>query len=222
MSFNDYFPDIDDYDISDFRNIILYRWQYDVYAVKGVIEYINKSLNSSISDEVKRQHFYNENGQWREHEESLVKVAHLHSISPFAFSSCVLSSYAIAEACIDRYCNLYSKKHDLKIQLSDIQGKGIDRALTYLEKVIQVENIKSDGLHGKIKVVNDLRNDLIHRAGVPSNKNAKKYKEELGVDLSDEGIIEILYDNAIYIHDLCDQFIRFVLSRDFMALPSEE
>lgn len=217
MALGDYFPNIGDFDTGDFRQIILYRWQFDVYAVKNAIEYIDASLKASISDELSRQREYNENGQWIEHEESLLKVAHLQSIFSYAFSSCVLSIYSIIEACLDRYCDICSKKFNQKVQLCDMQGKGIQRALTYLEKVIQIEPVKSNGLHGKIKVINDLRNDLIHRAGVTTPKKAEIYKAELGIELSEEGIIEILYDNAICVHNLCDQFIRLVLTRDFLA-----
>lgn len=215
MPFCDYFPDIKDFDMKDFRQIILYRWQYDMYAIKGVIEYINSSLDESISNEIERQLEYNNNGQWVEHEESLAKVAHLHSISPFAFSSCLLSTYSIMEACLDRYCIICSEKFRHKVQLSDMQGKGVQRALAYLDKVIQIENVTSDGLHGKIKVINDLRNDLIHRAGVAVPKKAAVYKAELNIELSEEGVIEVLYENAVYVHHLCDQFIKFVLSRNF-------
>ncbi|MNP80963.1 hypothetical protein D3C76_1792020 [compost metagenome] len=49
----------------------------------------------------------------------------------------------------------------LKIKIDDLNDKGITRGVNYLEKVVEVEKIKSDYIWGKMTVINDLRNDLI-------------------------------------------------------------
>ncbi|MMZ64392.1 hypothetical protein D1872_267230 [compost metagenome] len=98
---------------------------------------------------------------WEVYDTSMREVQMYHAITPLAFQSYLLTLYSVVEASIDRYCGICEKNMKLKIKIDDLNDKGITRGVNYLEKVVEVEKIKSDYIWGKMTVINDLRNDLI-------------------------------------------------------------
>ncbi|AIQ13395.1 hypothetical protein [Paenibacillus durus] len=207
------FPDLEDYDTKDIRSLLLYAWHFELYGVKELIENTNNNLNERIKVNIDKSLELIDD--WEEHDKSLRKVQMYHSIKPLAFQSFLLTLYSILEASLDGYCNTCKKYMGLKINLEDFKDKGITRSINYLEKVIEIETIKSDYLWGKMIQINDLRNDLIHRCGSVSKKKSKKtYSEELSVEVID-GRIGITYENIIQIYDYIEKFMRVVFSRHF-------
>lgn len=207
------FPKLDDYDSGDPRQLILYSWHFDLFALKELIEFTNSGLNEKISSNIRiaQQNV----GNYELYDEAMMVVQEYHSISPLAFQSFLLSLYSVVEASLDRYCSICQEQLSLKIKLEDFSDKGITRAISYLEKVIETENVKSDYRWGKMRVINDLRNDLIHSSGmVTSSKKVNAYKSELGVEVVD-GKVYILYENIVDIYEHINRFMVFVFSRDF-------
>lgn len=152
---------------------------------------------------------------WEVYDTSMREVQVYHAITPLAFQSYLLTLYSVVEASIDRYCSICEKNMKLKVKIDDLNDKGITRGVNYLEKVVEVEKIKSDYIWGKMTVINDLRNDLIHRCGAVSKKNNKiKYSEELGVEVID-GRISITYENIKLIYEYTEKFMELVFTRDF-------
>lgn len=207
------FPDLNDYNSNDIRSLFLYSWHFELFGLKELIDNTNRSISEKIKNNIEKSlialdDFY-------EHDRLIMEVQMYHKIIPLAFQSYVLTLYSIVEASFERYCKMCEQHMKLKVKLEDIKDKGVTRAVNYLEKVIEVENIKSDSRWGKFTVINSLRNDLIHYCGIVSKKsNIGVYSVELGVEVID-GKIYITYDNIINIYKCIEAFMEFVFTRNF-------
>lgn len=207
------FPEISNYNTKDIRSLILYAWHFELFGLRELIESTNNSINEKIKANLDRAQSMIDN--WEVYDNSMREVQMYHSISPLAFQSYLLTLYSVVEASIDRYCNICQENMNLKLELDDLQDKGITRGINYLEKVVEIETVKSNYIWGKMTVINDLRNDLIHRCGsVSKKKNINKYCEELGVEVID-GRISITYENIKQIYSYIEQFMELVFTRNF-------
>lgn len=207
------FPNSKDYDKNDIRQLMLYSWHFDLYAIREIIEVTKNNIDVSIKSLIE---FASENiDNPYIHSETMMKVQEYHNIEPITYQSYLLSLYSVVEAALDQYCILCNEKMNLKIELQDLKDKGITRSVTYLEKVVEIEVVKSDNRWAKMKLINEIRNDFIHRSGYISNNNKiNKYREELGIEVVN-GKIYLLYENIINIYNHINEFIKFVFSKDF-------
>ena len=60
---------------------------------------------------------------------------------------------------------LYQSEKSFKLALSDINGKGIDRSTTYLEKVAGIYVHKTSNEWNHIKKIQNIRNVIVHQDG---------------------------------------------------------
>jgi len=207
------FPNLDNYDSNDVRQLMLYSWHFDLFALKEIIEVTKNTIDGSIKQLIKFS-LENTNNPFI-NSETMMKVQEYHNIEPLSYQSYLLSLYSVVEAALDRYCLVCEEKMELKVKLEDLKDKGITRSVTYLEKVVELEIIKSDNRWGKMKLINELRNDLIHRCGyIGQDKKIKKYSSELNVEV-EGGKIYLLYENILDIYNYIDKFMEFVFTRNF-------
>lgn len=205
------FPDLNDYDRSDFRQLILYSWKFELNAIESLINITKQDMDSKITAliELSKKNLNNPF-----HEVCISEVSYLYEVESLAFQSFFLTIYSVIEASLDRYCHICEKKINLKISLGDLKDKGITRAITYLEKVVEVEEIKSNSLFEKIALINRLRNDFIHRAGYIADKEKiNKYEEILEIAIID-GKIKFIYEDIERLYRYMDDFLKFVFTRD--------
>jgi hypothetical protein len=206
------FPDLNNYDNKDTRQLILYSWHFDLYAIKKIIEVTKNNIDDNIKKHIKIAQSNLDNIFY---DEAMKTVAEFHNIEPITYQSYLLSLYSVVEASLDRYCDICKSEMNLKISLEDFKDKGITRAVNYLEKVVEIETIKSDNRWAKMKLINEIRNDFIHSSGYIGNSTkAKKYEAELGVAVVD-GKITLLYEDIINVYNHIDEFVKFVFSRNF-------
>jgi len=78
-------------------------------------------------------------------------------------SSLFVSTYALLEARLDDLCHDMQRKNKCELVLSDIHGKGIRRAQTYLKKVARVPF--PDEKWGAVMLLSRVRNVLVHADG---------------------------------------------------------
>ena len=150
------FPNLDNYDSNDVRQLMLYSWHFDLFALKEIIEVTKNTIDGSIKQLIKFS-LENTNNPFI-NSETMMKVQEYHNIEPLSYQSYLLSLYSVVEAALDRYCLVCEEKMELKVKLEDLKDKGITRSVTYLEKVVELEIIKSDNRWGKMKLINELRN----------------------------------------------------------------
>lgn len=88
--------------------------------------------------------------------------------------SALLTVWSSFEKELDDLCNEYQKRRSLKIELSDMNGKGIDRSVAYLEKVVGFNVQRDSAEWHEIKIIQRMRNLFVHQNGYfsdTSNKN---------------------------------------------------
>lgn len=80
-------------------------------------------------------------------------------------SSAFLTVCGFLEHELDKLCLQYQSEKGFKLTLSDLNGKGIDRSTSYLEKVAGLEGLKSSKEWDEIKTVQRIRNVIVHNSG---------------------------------------------------------
>ena len=213
------FPDLENYNTKDIRSLYLYSWHFELFGLKELIECTNKSINEKIKANIDLCPKYGASTAYNEvlkYQKLMMEVQLYHNITPLAFQSYLLSLYSVVEASMDRFCKTCEEKYNLKVALEDFKDRGITRAVNYLEKVVQVETIKSDHRWGKMTIINDLRNDIIHSCGIiEKKKKVEVYKGELGVTVED-GRVYITYENIIDMYRYIEEFMELIFTRDFI------
>lgn len=152
------------------------------------------------------------------------EIDRVSELDKYVYQSIVLTAYSILENEINKYCRDCQKLFNLSIKLTDLNHNGVFRATTYLDKVVQMESeILGNHRWGKIKIINELRNDLMHyngdlsvkreemSSGEKSIKKAKdKYEKEFKVRCSNNEIT-ITCNSALLIISQIEDFFKFVL-----------
>lgn len=208
------FPLLDNYDCNDIRQLGLYAWHFDLFALKQLIEFNNDGLHETVKKLCHEANIVNEVGDWKRHSELTMEISSFNKIEPWMYQSAFLSLYSVVEAALDRHCDICKERFNLKLKKEDLKDKGIVRAVNYLENVVEIEEIRSDNRWSKILNLNKLRNDLIHRSGIITNsKNIDLYKNEFKVEVEDNRIY-LIYENMIDIYSHIENFMNFVFSRD--------
>jgi len=87
--------------------------------------------------------------------------------------SALLTLVGLFEHEIDKLCEKHSSEIDLKICLSDITGKGLERSTKYLLKVAGIDTCKTSAEWKRIKQIQVLRNSLIHQNGKITDANGQ-------------------------------------------------
>jgi len=105
--------------------------------------------------------------------------------------ACFLMIFSMLEDDLNQFCEAIRIELDLKINLSDIAGRGIERAKTYLSKVAEIEFPKQSAEWEEVQRFRDLRNVLVHEAGYLDEEKAqhrgvKKFSEQNDSGLSVE------------------------------------
>jgi hypothetical protein len=94
-------------------------------------------------------------------------------------SSFFISLYSYLEAQLNKECQLSQQDNtQIKILLNDIHGSGIDRAKTYLVKVLDTSfPFDKDLAWKEIQLFGKLRNCIVHADGKVKDSNLEKYIE---------------------------------------------
>ena len=121
----------------------------------------------------------------------------------------VVAIYVFLEDQLNGLCETLRESLDTKLRLSDLRGKGIERALLFMSKValFNLGDISSLAL---VKNVNKLRNRLVHAGGILPDAVDDRLnifvKQTLGLRGEPSGRVHI---EANFIHDLIEGLIGF-------------
>ncbi len=80
--------------------------------------------------------------------------------------SLIITIYNFLESRLNQLCLIISESVNSKINLNDLQGKGIERAFLYLSKIADFDLSKMGCEMPYIKNVNVLRNQIVHNGGL--------------------------------------------------------
>lgn len=155
--------------------------------LKNYVEFSEKnweeklaSYNISLTDDdLNLKSFGGERGHWSD----LAK-----EFPQYQRKACFLMIFSMLEEDLNQFCKAISVELDLKINLSDIADRGIERAKTYLSKVAEIEFPETSAEWEKIKIFRDVRNVLVHAAGYLDEENAQHRKVKKFSEQKDSGL----------------------------------
>lgn len=78
---------------------------------------------------------------------------------------------------LDKLCSLYKSENSYDLSLSDLSGKGIDRAANYLEKVGGLNVHKASSEWDHIKGIQRIRNLIVHQDGNLKDQQGNPVKD---------------------------------------------
>jgi hypothetical protein len=127
-------------------------------------------------------------------------------ILPSVSSALFIGMYGDLEFYLNSICNAHKNDKNFEIGLKDIAGNGIERAVTYLNKVVGIRNIKNSPEWNELRHWNRVRNILVHNNGVIRNKEDESSIKYLGLNINPK-------HNKVYlsIND-CAKFDKLVVS----------
>jgi hypothetical protein len=93
-----------------------------------------------------------------------------HIFTRLSLNAFVIILYSFIEDCLNDLCDAERQDKKIKRRYTDIKGKGIKRAKSYLEKVVDLnlyigENGKNKRYWDEIVALNKLRNAIVHNDG---------------------------------------------------------
>jgi hypothetical protein len=130
-------------------------------------------------------------------------------IIPSVSSAIFIGMYSDFEAYLNMICNAHSNNNGSAIVLKDISGSGIERAVTYLTKVVGLTNLKSTAEWNDLKHWNRVRNILVHNNRVIRNDVDEKSIKFLNLKInSKQNRVYLLVDDCEKFHDLIVRFFK--------------
>ena len=92
------------------------------------------------------------------------------------FESFIILLYGYLEKQLEDLCNRFTRKYKKVLRLSDITGKGIERARIFMEKVCGW-SLPEEVLWESISHLREIRNAIVHNGGIVKISNLKNFIE---------------------------------------------
>lgn len=129
--------------------------------------------------------------------------------------SALITLYGFFDHSLSDLCSLFQKDRGHKIELSDLKGAGIERAVTYLVQVVGLDIDKSGPLWAEIKSIQAVRNLIVHNAGRLTYKDGAPKKPEQqyvkeSPHLSGDAEIEVSEGFLRHVLEIFDHFFKTI------------
>ncbi len=135
-------------------------------------------------------------------------------------NSLFVLSYSVTENYLNYYCNRSEKHFGLKLTLSDLKGRGVERAKNYLKKVAEIDFPENDEW-AEIKHYNRIRNFIVHNNGkLDDSSNAGKVEKYIKakpdlLELKEFSINKKIVSKSIVIKQgFCEEVLK--TAKDFL------
>lgn len=89
--------------------------------------------------------------------------------------SALITLFSFLEYQLDKLCRLFATDQEFSISLSDLKDTGIDRSYRYLTKVVGLEIDNGTSTWRELKLIQGLRNAIVHDDGKLKKPETKKY-----------------------------------------------
>ncbi|PFE06667.1 hypothetical protein [Bacillus cereus] len=126
-------------------------------------------------------------------------------VFPKMANALFLTLYGDFEFFINSLCKAYKESNGHTLKVDELKGDGIKRAFHYLDRVVEIENVKNNTYHEELQHWNVIRNYLIHNSAIIDEKCTKSM-EKLGIgtalSLGNE-IIQMKFED-------CERFINTI------------
>lgn len=133
-------------------------------------------------------------------------------IVPSVSSALFTGMYGDFEYFLNLICNAYKTKHSYKIDLKDIAGNGIERAVLYLTKIAQVRDFKNTIEWNQLRHWNKVRNIIVHNNRVIRNKGDENSIKFLNLNINTkQNRLYLNINDCKRFHDLILNFFRICI-----------
>ncbi len=164
------------------KKVVLNWYQYDISFSFQLIKSFIDGIENQASDSVTRYENEKETLVFEEvPEENYARVVEIHQglddetwdldgifkeyFPSLQRRSALLTLSGYFEHELDKLCSLYKSENSYSLSFSDLSGKGIDRAINYLEKVASLDVHKTSSEWNHIKSIQKIRNLIVHQDG---------------------------------------------------------
>lgn len=185
------FPDMSLYEMEKEGDMALYLAHCDFYPYKSVIDNNKKSIDSVNEyykiiavEAAKIGDFYTQDWAMTSGTLQVCRVELL------TYYSLLVVLVSLLEEPVNSLCRIYHSTRHLDKKLTDIKGRGLERAAKYLKDEVGVKGFTSVKLWEYITVIRDARNMIVHNGG-RINKDFDKF-DKFNICYSEE-------DNKIFL-----------------------
>lgn len=164
------------------KKVILNWFRYDisfsVELIESFLHGVEKQATESLDAYAKHKETYIEEVAPEEGIERVYKIHQgldsetwdLESIFGEYFPnlqrrSALLTIWGYFEHELDKLCQLYQSEKTYNLALADLKGKGIDRAVNYLQKVAGLNTHRESEEWNHLKNIQKIRNIIVHQDG---------------------------------------------------------
>ncbi|MDK2941824.1 MAG: hypothetical protein PWP56_1337 [Acetobacterium sp.] len=217
MEYDVKFPVEANYDFKKPGEMALYHAYSDLMPFRSVIETTNVSLSAIKEYYFKGSRKAREEGDPVTEEWAMTSgMLYLARAMPLSYYSLVLVMVSLLEEAFNTLCHSYYIINRFQIKQKDMTGKGLERSINYLEKVVNVRGIKADQNWEYVKTIIEARNMIVHNGGRVIGK--KDTYEKFGFYLYEEdGRLGFEYEDIIRMYEAILEFIE----RIFRIQPNE-
>lgn len=127
-------------------------------------------------------------------------------ILPSVANALFIGMYGDFEFYLNQLCKAYQEVMDLRLDLTDIYGMGINRAVMYLKKVVGLKRIIDSNEWNQLNHWNRIRNILVHNNGILKTSNDMKSTQFLELGINEK------YNKTYLTLGDCDKFQKVVVN----------
>ena len=208
-------------------NDIFYKFKKEFFVIDEIMHNLAQSLIIKADQEMdrdlsideiimyrntpdeKRDDFVNALTHQKNIKEALGNI-YYNEIMTQAYQCVFISYYSLVESTLQCYCQNLQQKLDIKISYNDLSHNGIVGLVKYLQNVVKIGEIENNKIYANIKIINNIRNDIVHRRGrIDQSENIEIYYNELGVK-SIDNYIYLSYENVQNIASIIFEFIDMI------------
>ncbi|OKL37008.1 hypothetical protein [Domibacillus mangrovi] len=129
-------------------------------------------------------------------------------ILPSIANAMFLAIYGDFEAFLNRICVVHRSNNSYTLGYRDLYGNGIERAVTYLNKVVGLKDIKKSIEWNDLRDWNKIRNILVHNNGVTRDEKDAEAMRKLKIKADNEyNRVSMSIEDLDRFHNLIVQFL---------------
>lgn len=209
------FPDMAHYDMKKAGDMALYLAHCDFYPFRSVIE------NNKIALDAINESYRSIEEKARLADDSITEnwamastMLHSCRVDLLTQYSLLLTMVSLLEDAVNTLCRIHREFLQLKRELKDIKGSGLERAAKYLKNEVGIVGFTSDKQWEYITAIRDARNMVVHNGGRLTNNFEKFDKFNIGYREEDKQLY-LEYNDIVKIYDAIIDFI----DRAFRIIP---
>lgn len=92
----------------------------------------------------------------------------------------LITLFTFFETTMEDLCDLFAHELGLTVNVRDLKGQGVERAVQYLQKVVGLQFDNTNATWREIKIIQKIRNMIVHHAGKFAEQAEERDRDILG------------------------------------------